>query len=93
MSEPINNQNKDRKTKLNNVAVILRDFISFSSGFRALNYTVGEATAITVAQHTTQTENGKPLVTHHRCRPRYRAGDNTENEVTIAMIQFCIAKD
>ena len=62
LSRSTNQQNNWRETKLNSMAAILRVFISFSSVLRALNFTFSEAsvknwtdTAITVAQHTTQT--------------------------------------
>ena len=48
------------------MAMILKAFILFSSVLRALNFaftTLSEASsAITDAQHTAQTEDGKPLV-------------------------------
>ena len=55
------------KTKLNNLAMTLRVFISFSSVLRAPNFAFSEDRfinlyVITDAQHTTQTKDGKPVV-------------------------------
>ena len=45
--QPTNDQTlKHRKTKLNNMAGILRVFISFSSDFRALMFAFSEASFI-----------------------------------------------
>ena len=52
-----------RKTKQNNMAAPLRAFISFLSVLKALNFASSSAsTAIINAQHTTQTEDGNPVV-------------------------------
>ena len=62
-------QNKHRKTNLNNMAVILKVLILFSTVLTALNFDFSKASFINryghyrcTAHHTTQTGDGKPVL-------------------------------
>ena len=61
LSRGTNRQNKHRKTNLNNMAVISRVLILFSSLLTALISTLVKLLLLTDTAITTQTGDGKPV--------------------------------